>query len=80
VRVHAVRMFTGQPPHTWRLEPTRANHTVAFGSYRRDASGVYLAHALQRLTLSGPHISEMNMFFLPQLFPRFGLPDRYPGQ
>jgi RNA polymerase sigma-70 factor (ECF subfamily) len=78
VRVHAETMFSGRAPGRWRLQPTRANNQIAFACYRRDAiDGRYQAHALQVLSFAGAQISEIHMFFLPQIFPRFGLASQY---
>jgi RNA polymerase sigma-70 factor (ECF subfamily) len=75
VRVHAARMFAGQAQGRWRLRATRANQQMAFAGYKRDeATGRYRAHMLQLLTLTGTTVTQLDMFFLPELFGRFGLP------
>jgi RNA polymerase sigma-70 factor (ECF subfamily) len=57
-----------------RLVATRANGQLAFGRYRRDdASGRYLAHSLDVITLRGPRIAEVTAFVVPDSFPLFGL-------
>jgi RNA polymerase sigma-70 factor, ECF subfamily len=75
VRAHAESMFS-QPEHRfWKLRQTRANQQVAFASYQLDGrDGRYHAAAIQVLTFEGAQITEVNAFFLPDLFPRFGLP------
>jgi RNA polymerase sigma-70 factor (ECF subfamily) len=63
------------PPNRWRLLPTSANGQLAFGAYGWDhASGDYVAHSLNVITLSGPRISEMTAFLTPDPFPALGLP------
>ena len=74
VRVHMQRMFSGQAAHLWRMQQTRANNQFAFGCYRRDEiDGQYHVHTLQVLTFEAAQITEIHMFFLPLMFPRFGL-------
>jgi RNA polymerase sigma-70 factor, ECF subfamily len=75
VRVHAYRMFLHQAEDLWRFRQTRANNCAALATYRRDESdGRLHAHALQVLAFEGAQITEIHAFFLPALFPRFGLP------
>ncbi len=67
-------MFSPGVRHRWRLLQTQANNQIAFACYRRDEiDGLYHAHALQVLTLEDAHITEMHMFLVPPMFPRFGL-------
>ena len=57
-----------------RLIATRANGQLAFGHYLLDdASGCYLAHSLDIITLRGARIAEVTAFHLPGSFPPFGL-------
>jgi RNA polymerase sigma-70 factor (ECF subfamily) len=74
VRIHALRMFSGQVERRWRLQPTHANHQPAFACYRfSELDGLYHAHSLHVLVLADAHISEIHAFFLPHVFPHFGL-------
>lgn len=71
-------------PGDLRYLPTAANGQPAFGMYLRDtigdpASG-YHAFGLQVLTLDGPLISHVTVFFEPALFATFGLPDVLPAK
>ena len=61
-----------------RLVPTAANGTVAFGQYKRSASGSgYEPWALQILELADGGILELTFFLDTEpLFPLFGLPAR----
>jgi RNA polymerase sigma-70 factor, ECF subfamily len=63
-----------------RLVPAAANGQPAFAVYR-DADGVYRAHAIIVLTLTGALITRIVIFLEPALFRLFGL-DRElaPGQ
>ena len=63
-----------------RLVPAAANGQPAFAVYR-DAGGVYQAHAMIVLTLTGALITRIVIFLEPDLFRLFGL-DRElaPGQ
>ena len=60
------------------LLPTSANGCPAFGQYRVDPTGGYMAWALQVLEISGGKIAGMAFFLAPldpeRLFPAFGLP------
>jgi RNA polymerase sigma-70 factor (ECF subfamily) len=60
-----------------RLVPAAANGQPAFAVYR-DADGVYRAHAMIVLTLTGPLITRIVIFLEPALFRLFGL-DRELG-
>jgi hypothetical protein len=40
---------------------------------------VYVAEALEILTLEGARLKEMTAFMAPQAFPRFGLLDALPA-
>lgn len=75
VRVHAETMFSQGVNQHWRLQHTRANNQIALACYRRDETdGLYHAHALQVLSFQDTHITDIHMFLLPLIFPRFGLP------
>jgi RNA polymerase sigma-70 factor (ECF subfamily) len=76
--VAAVRAFLATWPMAQagrsRLIAARANGQLAFGHYRLDnASGRYLAHSIDVLTLRGTRIAEVTAFFLPDSFAPFGL-------
>ncbi len=72
--------FAGDGRGRWRLVPTRANASPAFGFYQLDeADGVYRGVGLQVLKIEGDWISEVITFMNPELLPRFGLPaELYP--
>ena len=73
----AIAAFAADPQH--RFVPTRANGQLAIGCYRRNAeTGGYHAEALEVLTLDGDQVKTMTAFLTPELFARFGLPDRLP--
>ncbi len=74
VRVHMERMFSGQVRQRWRLQPTRANNQIAFACYRfEESDGLYHAHMLHLPAFEGEQITVMHLFFLPPIFPRFGM-------
>jgi RNA polymerase sigma-70 factor, ECF subfamily len=56
-----------------RLVPAAANGQPAFAAYLGHADGVYRAHAMIVLTLSGPLITRIVIFLEPALFRLFGL-------
>ncbi len=58
----------------WRMVPTAANGQLALGAYELDSSGVYAAHGVTVLTLSGGLIDEITHFRTPAMVERFGLP------
>ena len=62
----------------WRHLPTRANGQLAVGCYLWDSEQRhYGAAVIDVLTFrSDGLISEVAGFSAPQLFPRFGLPER----
>ncbi len=59
---------------SWRMLPVSANGQLAVGAYELDASGVYAAHGITVLTLSGGQIDQICHFRAPALVERFGLP------
>jgi RNA polymerase sigma-70 factor (ECF subfamily) len=74
----SVREFLGGWPMAQagrsRLVRTRANGQLAFGHYVLDAaSGRYLAHSIDVITLRAGQIAEVTAFFLPDSFAPFGL-------
>jgi RNA polymerase sigma-70 factor (ECF subfamily) len=69
---------TGPATLRWRHLATTANGQPAVGCYRWDAEReTYAADGIDVLTLS-PHgrIAAVTAFLDPELFPRFGLPER----
>ena len=55
-----------------RLVPTHANGQPAVAHYSWDG-GVFVAHAIDVLTLQGGRIAEITAFLAPDAFARFGL-------
>jgi len=70
-------LMPGGTPPRLRYAPTRANGQLALGTYLIDSDGgSYLPIALDVLTLDGTLISDVTAFRTPEIFARFGLPDR----
>jgi RNA polymerase sigma-70 factor, ECF subfamily len=67
-------MFAGKAKDRWRLLPTRANGTSAFGMYQRDETKRYLAFGLQVLIWEGNKIAQLTNFINPLLPSQFSLP------
>ena len=66
-------------PGKWRLLPTRANASPAFGLYRWQAgAGVYRLFGLLVLGLMGEQIVHMVTFLEPSSLLPFALPDVFP--
>jgi len=64
-----------------RMVPAAANGQPAFAVYLRDVDGVYRAHAMIVLTLSGALITRIVIFLEPGLFRLFGLASELaPGE
>jgi len=62
-------------PRHYRLVPTRANGQPAFGCYLQDEqAGVFRAHGMIVLTLSGDRISAVTRFVDNSNMTRFGMP------
>ncbi len=60
-----------------RLVPTRANGQPAFAHYSWNADAeAFLPHAIHVLGLEGNRIREITIFRMPEVFARFGLPER----
>jgi RNA polymerase sigma-70 factor (ECF subfamily) len=73
-----IASFAADPVH--RYLPTHANGQAANAAYRWDPErGLYLAEAIEVLTLAGAQVTEMTAFMAPELFARFGLPHELPG-
>jgi RNA polymerase sigma-70 factor (ECF subfamily) len=65
----------------WKLVPTRASGQPAMGAYWADDDGPLRAEAIIVLTLSEEGgISEITSFRVPDLLPRFGLPQTMDSQ
>jgi RNA polymerase sigma-70 factor, ECF subfamily len=65
----------------WRFVPVWANGQLAFGTYGWNAErGLYVAHALDVLTLEGARVKEITAFLSPRAFRSFGLPDQLPAR
>jgi RNA polymerase sigma-70 factor, ECF subfamily len=63
--------------YRWRVIPTSANGQPAFAHYIwSDEANAFVAEGLAVLTLDGDRIAELTVFREPELFERFGLPDR----
>jgi RNA polymerase sigma-70 factor (TIGR02960 family) len=74
----AIRDFLVAAPLRWRWRflPTVANGQPAFGTYSWDAErSVFVATALDVLTIRDGAITEVVSFLDPALFHRFALPD-----
>jgi RNA polymerase sigma-70 factor, ECF subfamily len=60
-----------------RLVTTRANAQPAVAHYAWDADAeAFLPHAIHVLGLDGHRIRDITIFQTPEVFPRFGLPER----
>ncbi len=64
-------------PGQLRLVPVVANGQPAFGVYQREPGGVYHAHAVLVLTVTGTGIARIVAFQDPGLFGSFGLSQEY---
>jgi RNA polymerase sigma-70 factor, ECF subfamily len=70
-------LMPGGPPPRLRYVAARANGQPALATYLLDPEAeVYLPLALDVLTLRGDEIADVTAFRTPELFPRFGLPER----
>jgi ketosteroid isomerase-like protein len=73
IRAFLASSLMADPGHS-RLVAAGANGQLAFGHYRLDpATGRYLAHSLDVLTLRAERIAEITAFARPGVFGRFGL-------
>ena len=69
---------TGTP--ALRSIVVRANGQPAIGWYLlHERRAAYLPASLEVLALEGERVREITAFVWPELFPRFGLPDRLPA-
>jgi len=72
-----IAAFGAEPVH--RYLPTHANGQAANAAYRWDPNKAgYVAEALEVLTLEGTRVKQMTAFMTPEIFRRFGLPDKLP--
>jgi RNA polymerase sigma-70 factor (ECF subfamily) len=71
-RFLARRVLTA--PGRFRLIPTAANGDAAAACYQRGGDGVYRAHGIQVLTLTGARVAHVVSFNDPGLLAVFGLP------
>jgi RNA polymerase sigma-70 factor, ECF subfamily len=70
-------LMPGGPPPRLRYARTDVNGQPAVGTYLIDAgSDSYLPLALDVLTIRGARISDVTVFRTPELFGRWGLPER----
>jgi RNA polymerase sigma-70 factor (ECF subfamily) len=68
-------IFRGEANGRWRLLPTQANGTTAFGLYRSgERPELYQAYGIQVVRWQGEAIADITTFRVPGLFARFGLP------
>ena len=66
--------------HRWRHVETRANGQLAVGCYAwDDGLACFAPLVLDVLTLRGAQIEAITAFLSPEVFGRFGLPDRLPA-
>lgn len=65
--------------HDMPMLRTVANGQPAFGLYMRTPAGDFVPFHLQVLDLDGDRVRHVAAFFEPELFVRFGLPDRLPA-
>ena len=73
-------LMPGGPPSRLRYLETEANGQPAAAVYLLDRDQrAYVPLCLDVFTLRGPWIADVTAFRMPELFRRFGLPDRLPG-
>jgi RNA polymerase sigma-70 factor, ECF subfamily len=72
-----LRLRPLQGRYRWRVIPTSANGQPAFAHYiwSEDANA-FVPEGIAVLTLDGDKIAELTVFREPELFERFGLPER----
>src|SRR5439155_1650234 len=79
----AIATFLGRfplaPDRRFRLRPTSANGQPALAGYIWDEeTSSFEAESILVLTLRDERIEEITAFRTPEVFPRFGLPERLP--
>jgi RNA polymerase sigma-70 factor (ECF subfamily) len=67
-------------PGGLRVVQVRANDQDALAVYARGVDGIYRAHAVIVLTITGSGVARMVAFQDPALFPAFGMPAEDPAQ
>jgi RNA polymerase sigma-70 factor (ECF subfamily) len=82
-QIHDFMLGTGAKCEGSRVLLTRANGGPAVAIYNRGEDG-FMPWALVVLEFSGGRISGLHHFIYPEIFPKFGLPERldadHPGQ
>jgi RNA polymerase sigma-70 factor, ECF subfamily len=72
-----LRALPMREDNRWRVIPTSANGQPAFAHYFWDEEeNAFRAEGIAVLTLDGNKITDLTVFREPELFERFGLPDR----
>jgi RNA polymerase sigma-70 factor, ECF subfamily len=66
-------------PGDFVMTPVRANDQPSFAVYERRDDGIYIAHAIQVLTIRAGRISRIASFNDGELFPAFGLAAYHAG-
>jgi RNA polymerase sigma-70 factor, ECF subfamily len=66
-------------PGLFRQVPVIANGQPAMATYKRGEGGRYDAFEIQVLDLAATGVARITVFFLPELFARFGLPESIAG-
>jgi RNA polymerase sigma-70 factor (ECF subfamily) len=70
--------FPLAPDRRFRLDPISASAQPALAGYIwREEIGAFEAESILVLTLRDERIEEITAFRTPEVFPRFGLPERY---
>ena len=62
-------------PGSMRLLATSSNGLPTFGLYMREADGLHHAFQLQQVTVGPDRVQRVTVWFAPELFGAFGLPD-----
>lgn len=65
-------------PGSMRLLGTSSNGLPTFGLYMREADGRHHAFQLQQVTVGPDGVQRVTVWFAPELFGAFGLPDVVP--
>jgi RNA polymerase sigma-70 factor (ECF subfamily) len=72
-----IAAFAAEPVH--RYLPTRANGQPANATYRwNPRQRLYVAEALEVLTIDGTQVKEMTAFMTPDVFHHFAMPESLP--
>jgi RNA polymerase sigma-70 factor, ECF subfamily len=81
-RENIVRLVDAQCPFRpgdMRYVPTSANGQPAFAVYTRESDGLFHAYQVHVLEFDGNRVGHVVVFFSPELFAAFGLPDVHPA-